>query len=250
MRIIERREDGPRITLVMIDMGPNTVAVAPTVATPTSSDKNSVSVGITVNAASDPVRVEYALTTTSVDTRPVEGSPKWIYGGTVTATGTLTIERIPSGSRVWVRGRSEVTASDDPKLPSTWAVPASTGYVDTASLTAPTSCTVSNLTASTGDLSWSNGSAGYPIEVLLILGSSPSSWTDDELLIVLAPGTTGFVLRGLDGPSTQHTVAVRHRDPYGGVSAVSEHTFSTTSSSPSAPRPAGIAEAMTGIRLD
>ncbi|HUW16591.1 MAG TPA: hypothetical protein VMW94_05905, partial [Actinomycetes bacterium] len=82
-----------------------------------------------------------------------------------------------------------------------------------------------------------------PVEVLLALGGVPGSWSTDDRVAALVAGATQYQLRGLDGPSTQHTAAVRHRDPFGGTSAVVTHTFSTGTTAPTAPRPAGLVAA-------
>jgi len=246
MRCVER-EDGPGITLLMLDMGLSEVASVPSATSPTqhSGDtKHAIDVAVTLNGSSEPVRVEIAITDTSTGTPPTSASGKWVYADTVTSTGTLTIERLPGNTRVWVRLRTEPDFSVDQKLPSAWAAPSPTQYVDTAAMTAPSNVGSANKTASTADISWTNGESGYDVEVLVVLGGVPGSWSDDDVVAVLAPGTAGYTLKGLDGPSTQHTVGIRHRDPNGGVSSVATHTFSTTATSPTAPRPAGLAVAL------
>jgi len=96
------------------------------------------------------------------------------------------------------------------KLPSAWVFPTGSGYVDTASMTAPSALAVSEKTATTAKLSWTNGEAGEPIEILIVTGGVPGSWGDDDRVAMLPAGSVEFVLRGLNY-NAQHTAAVRHR---------------------------------------
>ena len=249
MRCVERTDEDPGIRLVLLDAGPDSAAVAPslgTLALTTGDTQHSVDVPVTLNASGERVRLEYAVTETSEATRPDEASELWTFGDVGDATETVAIPRLPSGSRIWVRGRTEPAGGDGPKLPSAWVFP-SNDKVDTTALTAPSGLSASGVTKTTADLSWTNGEADYPVEVLVVEGAAPGSWSDDDRRVTLGAGATGFEIRGLAGPSTQHTVGVRHRDEFGGVSAVATDTFSTGTTQPTAPTPLGIAPALVKI---
>lgn len=245
MRCVERL-DGSSIDLTFLDMGPNLVAVTPVVGTlaqTTGDTKHSIDIPITQNVLNDPVRVEYAITATDVGTIPVEGSALWTWGATATADETVSIPYLPSDSRIWIRARSYPDAAQGPKLPSAWVVSTGTDYVDTDAITAPSGVGSASITGSTAEISWTVGDALYDVEILLTLGAVPGSWSNDDRIATLPDGSAEILLRGLDSPSTQHTVGVRHRDRHGGYSSIATHTFSTGATDPTAPRPAGICEA-------
>jgi len=248
LAVCTSRTDDFGLTLGFLDLGPSTVATAPSLGTLAGVAKHSIDVPVTLNGNGETVQLEFAITDTSTGTRPASDADSWRLAQDVDATGTVTIPRLPSGSRVWVRARTRVLDAGGAKLPSAWVYPSGSGYLDTTALAAPSGVSVGSLTGSTGTASWTNGESDYDVEVLLTLGGSPGSWSDDDRIAILGAGTVGFGLRGLDGPSTQHTVGIRHRDRYGGVSTVAESTFSTTSSDPACTRPAGISEAVVRLR--
>lgn len=241
VRIVERSPDGPRINLRVVDLGADVVALPPSVgalARSAEDPRHTITAQITLNAALDPV-VIYAAVTDTEDLRPVEKDARWMVVDRRTQAGTLTISRLPSGSRIWIRIRSEGSQIGTPKLPSAWVYPAA-NYVDTEALPPPSAITATALTRSTAALQWALGDATLGIEVLLRLGGNPAAWTDDDVILNLSAGSIRYPLRGLDGPTVQHTAGIRHIDPYGGSSAVARVTFSTTTTVPQAPRPAGI----------
>ena len=236
MRCVSREEQGLTLSLGFVDLGINAAADAPTVAAPaqeTGNTKHGVSVAITRNAVSDPVVVEFAVTATSVGSRPAEASALWTFGMRTVAGGTVYLRPLASNSRVWIRARSEPAATDLPTMPSAWAFPGSgTGYVDTAAITAPSSLAVSEAEGKRALLTWVNGDAEYGIEVLLD-GISQGTLAP---VSTLGPGTK-WRLRNLTVSTTYNTpgAQVRHFDRYGGVSAADTETVTTTGTAGTAP---------------
>jgi hypothetical protein len=132
-RVVGRSERGPVIDFAFVDMGASAVAVAPTIGTPSrtvGAEASSVTVPVTLNASSEPVRVEFAVTASTISTAPAETSDLWTYALTVTSTGSEVLANLPSGRRIWLRGRSEPTDTATAKLPSPW-VASSPAYKDT-----------------------------------------------------------------------------------------------------------------------
>lgn len=241
VRCIERSPDGPHITLRVVDLGESTVSVSPTIGIVSRSleePRHAVDVPITLNAAGESVVIQTAVTAQSVSVRPAAGDSRWSEAARVSGSGTRAIGRLPSRSRVWVRARTEAVSQEGPKLPSAWIYAGA--YVDTEALPAPTVASASEVTRSTALLRWTLGDDDLGIEVLLTLGGNPAAWTSADVIAALSAGSIRYPLRGLDGPTVQHTAGVRHIDPYGGSSAVARVTFSTTTTFPQAPRPAGI----------
>ena len=248
-----REEAGPIIRLTLLDAAVNVVSDDPTLGTLAQGTitEHEATMALTLNGDDHAVRLEVAITDTSVGTRPVVGSELWNFDTRVTADGTATLRNLPSNSRIWLRGRSEPAEGDEMKLPSDWVFPTTpgAGYITTDAIAAPTSAAVGSLTATTGVLTWTNGNANYPIEILLKTGTAPASWVRADRIGMAGPGVASYTLIGLDGPSEQHTAGVRHIDSYGGVSAVDNDTFSTLTTTPDCPRPAGICEAITTNEL-
>lgn len=248
-----REEAGPIIKLTLLDTALNIVSDDPTLGTLAQGTitEHEATMGVTLNGEDHAVHLEVAITDTDAGTRPAADSELWHFETRVTADGTATIRNLPSNSRIWLRGRSAPAEGDEMKLPSSWVFPTTpaAGYIDSAAITAPSGASVGSLTATTGILTWTNGDATYPIEILLKTGTAPASWVRADRIAIVMPGVTEYLLVGLDGPSAQHTVGVRHLDNYGGMSTVNNHTFSTTTTTPDCPRPAGLCEAITSNAL-
>jgi hypothetical protein len=121
-RCTHRIEDGGKIRFRFIDVGLNATCVVPSISS-IAQDPNDqlhrVRVIVVLNGGSDAVQVDYAVTETSVGTRPVAGSNLW-HWGTTAATGQLTVyvRNLPAGKRVWIRARSIPSSSRDLKSPS------------------------------------------------------------------------------------------------------------------------------------
>lgn len=217
MLVLDRyeRDDGTRF-LELLDAGPDTVSVVPTLGTfvANSADaKHAVDLPVTVNALGDPVEIWVNVTATSVGVRPDEFDVGWVLAKVVFASATYTVAGLPPGMRVWARVRSRAVG----KLPSAWAYPTSPAFIDTTTLTAPSSLATS-VEGTSIVLTWTNGEARAGI--MPYLDGSP------VLLNPLKAGTTRFVFDEL-ADSTLYTVGVRHEDEFGGVSALTTTTETT-----------------------
>jgi hypothetical protein len=212
-RVLEYSEDGPAVNLRLVYLSSTSACVAPSLAAPAQETGNTytgVTCAVTLNASSQPVIVRYAVTSTATGSAPANDSPLWRYANIsnrrpyIFASQTVSIRGLPPGMRIWVQGQS-FPIDDVLRMPSAWTAAAAPGYVDTATLTAPSllAASVSDVTCT---LSWTNGVPDCPIEVLL---ATPTS--DPRRVIQIADhGSTGWVLSGLT-PSTQYRAEVRHR---------------------------------------
>jgi hypothetical protein len=244
VRVSARQERQNAVQLTVADLGLPTVAGTPTLGVPaqeTGNTQHGVTVTVTLNAAGDPVQVQYAVTATSVGTAPVVGDPLWtpmpagmIPGRSrlVTVTGDVSFRGLPAGQRIWVRGRSFPDVRVNYHLPSAWVAASSPGRVDLASLSVPTSPTSSLITARSFRVSWTNGSALLQTELLL---ATPT--TDPRIVVArLGEGSTLYDFPGDTGvliqPSTTYRVGVRHYDGPKSVSAEVTVDVTTTSTGP------------------
>lgn len=240
MLCTSRSEDGPTVNLEFLDAGVGSVSVTPTVTSALAAidDDNAVDVVVTLNAQGERAAVYYAITDTSTGSRPVDADARWIRSGARTTTGTLRVRGMPKSARVWIRARSEPIAGQF-RLPSAWVYRAAPGYVDTVTVTAASAASVTNLFANRGDVSWTAGDANSRVEISLVLGGVPGSWTDADRIASLDPGATKYRVKNL-AASTQYTVGIRVREVLGGRASLATATFTTTSTLGDAPRPVGL----------
>lgn len=239
MRCTERSIRGAYLVIRALDLGVNAQADAPTlgaVAQETGNTKHGVTSVVTRNGASDPVHVQFAVTSTATGSRPAEGSALWTFGARTTAGGTVTIRELPSNSRIWLRGRSEPDATQSPTMPSDWAFPSGSGYVDTAAITAPSGLTQDSISATTVTYSWTNGDTAYAIVVEI----DGTQYAVLDVVPGLGPGTQ-YTAQKLSASTTYNSPGfeVFHRDPYGGVSASDTDSFTTTGTQTDCPDPGG-----------
>lgn len=237
---VDRIEQGVNVVLSFLEGGAVTTATTPSLADLAITEQ-SPRVEVTLNAASDPVLLEYAITATSVGVLPTSG---WLQGGVVSAAGTYTFPKMPRGSRLWVRGRSEPAAlASTFRLPSAFVSP-TPASVDTGTITAPSAVTLSLIDKNAATVAWTTGDATMYTEVLLALGSYVAGMFDVGGLLTgyVPPGTTSFRMVGLDGPAVAHCVAVRHFSPDdGGRSAIAYADFTSGTTNTARARPAGLA---------
>ena len=235
MQVVEKSPGAIYMALQLLDAGIATTANVPTMGVltqETGDEGHGVAIPVTLDAASDPVQIQGALTATSVGSAPADGDPLWHMLGKITAAGTFYARRLPSGTRLWVRGRSEPSSGF--QFPSAWATPG-TPHLDTAAITAPNTLATS-VSGIRCLVTWVCGSATLPIELYLC---TPSGGTPMPVL-QLPPGSTQYQLEGLT-PSTTYTVAVAHPDGLGGSSALVSANFTTVTAGLTAPGPGGIA---------
>jgi hypothetical protein len=243
-RVVDASPLGLPIGLELLDLGPASVMVAPTVgALGAGADPSSqVTVPPTLNASGDPVAIEVAVTATTVSALINVPAAAWQVDQLVTASGTATISNLPSGRRVWVRLRSQPTGGTLVRLPSAYVSPA-TPFRDTTALTAPSSLTVSSVTSKSAVLSWTNGSA-VEVQVALrgiLAGFGPvDPRADQYVILTLKPGSTTVTIPA-DLTGVDLYVAVRHIDRLGGVSAWSNvPTWTPSGAPPAATAPSSI----------
>lgn len=233
VRITEISPGAIGVVVTAVDLGEDSVAVGPVLAAISAlsgSEGIAINVPVTVNAAGEPVQIEYNTTATSVGTRPAEADPDWIYADTVYGTGTLVVTDLPSGLRVWVRGRSLPQDSAALKIPSGWVFPSGTGRVDLTGLATPNTPTISEITGTTALVSWTNTEDAFDIEIHLKQGG-------DQIRVArLINGSKEFLLEFLDN-STTYTAIINYRDfARGGTSAeATSSPFVTTATDPTCP---------------
>jgi hypothetical protein len=129
------------------------------------------------------------------------------------------------------------------KFASAWAYPAGTGYVATATITAPTALASSSVTTKQATLTWTVGDAGKPL-ILRIVGNATSGGADAATpvdYVTLPAGTTRYILTGLDSGGPWWHTDIAHRDDYGGLSSRNNlAAFQATGTAATAPTPGGI----------
>jgi hypothetical protein len=229
--LTERNDRGPVIEARAIVCGAGAGCSVPTIGTPTQTSGNvnhSISVVITLNAASDPVEWRFLVDVTAALTvAPNDNDQRWTFAGRVTATGTAILNNLPSACRIFVEARS-VSASTAStaaiRLPSAYVQPSGTKYVATGTIGAPTSVAVLPspiLTTSTIVASWANtasGSAALRVQILL----------DSVIVITLPAGSTTIILNPYATTSSHtYTLDVRYLDELTGVSTSGTTTFTT-----------------------
>lgn len=230
MQCISREEDGDQINFIMLDSGVNVTAAVPTFTSIglTSGDAQySVDCALLQNVSDDRIEVEYAVTETSVSTRPVEDSELWTHGGYQRTDGTLVIGGLQAGKRIWGRARSRPSGVDSGRQqPSAWVFPASPagGYIDTSTITAPSALNESSITGKSAVLAWTNGDANLATELFVVQDGGTLS---DNYIAILPAGSSKARIENLS-LSTTYDWGVRHVEPSGGVSAIIEDTFITT----------------------
>lgn len=223
VRCLERAERGIGIDFTFLDMGTSGVATAPTLANPAQATGDTFQGSqdaITLNGSNQSAEVHYAVTATSVGTKPADSAASWTSAKTIFQSMTVVVHNLPINSRIWWRARTFDLLGV--QMPSAWVYPA-TQFVDLAAITAPSAMAVSAIKDTTAHLAWTNG-ASYPIALYLVTPIGDPL----QLIMRLAEGTTSWDLTGLTA-NTQYKVEVRHiRD--GGETAGSNATFTTTNS--------------------
>jgi hypothetical protein len=235
-----RREEALAITLDFVDAGPSGVALPPSLAAPTASgtDNGALDVTVTLNAAGDPAQLQYALTATAVGVRPAADAAIWTPVPRISANGAQHIGRLPAGLRVWLRARS-FPLGVQRELPSSWAYPSGTGYLDLVPPGSASAVATSAVYANRMDVQWSLADATLPVEVFLTDGGVPAAWTLAMQRLSLAPGTTTCRLGDLTA-STTYTIGVRTRTPNGGAGAMATKTQATGATTGTAPAPTAL----------
>lgn len=231
VRCTERAEEGPIVSLTFVDLGVSTTATVPVLTAPTlqvGSTQHGADVAVTLNTSTEPAEIHYAVTSSTVATVPSTSEASWALAGIATISRTVTADRLPAGTRCWMRGRTLPGALDALRRPSAWVQAGTSGYVDLAALAQPgsTSLTITPIDGYKAQVNWTNGSTLLQTEVRL---SQPSTDTLTSIAIVM-PGQTSYLVEGLL-QATCYGVGVRHADALGGVSAELSTNFTTAAAS-------------------
>ncbi len=231
---VTEKNPGPLYTEIKaLDAGLSTTASVPSLGVMsqfTGDERHSVNIPVTLDANSDPVRVDGAITATSVGSAPGATDPLWHQLGKVTTSTTLVALRLPSGMRLWVRARSE--PSSGYQFPSAF-VTAAAPHLDTQAVTAP-SALGSVVTGTRVLVSWTNGDSILPVRLYLVTPIGTPVPVFD-----LPPGSTQYTFEALQA-STSYTFGVAHPDGLGGSSAITTANFTTSTATRTAPAPGGL----------
>lgn len=204
-------------TFELLDNGPEQFVDAPTIDTVAqNSNDRRHAVDVTVTPPGTPDRAEIQVATTlSGASTPAAGSELWRYQASISGTAqqTVTLGSQPSRRQIHVRAIGRGPG----KLPSAFVTNAG---VVTAAIPQPTNLTV---TASGTQLitTWSG------VAVTTTYGVRPMLDGADFTSRPLPAGSTRFTFTELD-PQTSYTVGVRFVDDFGGDSATTSETATTS----------------------
>ena len=238
---LDRQEQDLVTKFTWLSLGPAGITDPPVLGELTlvaGDSHHSVNQVVTLNAAGDPVVIEYALTETDVVVRPTTG---WVRGAVATVNGTYTLGRFPSNMRVWTRGYSSPRLNNIKRPDSIYAFPTDPvdGFIDLLPYNPPVSLTNTGATGNTLHFSLVPGEPELRTQVLVQLDESAyADWDDSNVVETLEAGTTLFDYSS-DLPTGTHSFGVRHVDPFGGVTAVTQIDVVWVSANTQAPRPAG-----------
>ncbi|MCA1571293.1 MAG: hypothetical protein LC798_13435 [Chloroflexi bacterium] len=210
-RCLERTEEGPALLLRFVDMGANVIATSPTIGSPSlvsGREGEAVQATMTLNAQGEPAVMWVAVTSVATGSAPANDDGRWMFGARAVASGALVVGGMPSGSRIWVRARSEPIGEGAMKLPSPWVQPSGTKFIDTTGLSAPTGLSIILNAGSEVHVGFTPGSTTYPTEM----------YVDGTRFDKLPPGSTLAVFRGLS--TGGHTLGLKHVDDRGGASSL------------------------------
>ena len=230
VRITEWTPNGPTITFGALDMGPNTICAVPTlgtIATMTGNTQNGISIPVTMNASGDPVVVSIAVMPAGTSSAPSATSGYWGHVARATTSTTVTIQGIGSGTRVFVRGRSE-PPNGTLRVASAWVTP-STDHIDLSGITAPSGLAVGTITANSARLTWTAGDSVNNIEVWLAHPTGDTMYLVDTI----PPGSTRYDITGTTSTNT-YDAKIRSTDGMGGYSAFTSVVSWTASGAASA----------------
>lgn len=230
MRIVRRREQGPRRFLLVQDSGVNVVNTVPTLGTITAETGNETGVKVPVNAlGAGATEVWVAMTATSVGSAPAGTSALWRLAVRVTATGNTFVRNLPHGQRAWIRARAVSFNTDVAQLPSAFVYAVTPAYIDTGALSAPTAIAFANINASSFDVTFTPGETGFPTTCDV----DPAVAGVSQFKV--PAGAVRFRITHAIA-STAYDVDLYHEDGLGGSSALDSDTV-TTAAAPSLSAP-------------
>lgn len=154
-------------------------------------------------------------------TAPASASTLWRPMYAQKGGGTVYLDGLPSGSYFWGRAQNRQPG----RALSKFTV--SSARVATSAISAPTGLKTSNIKAQTANSTWVAGDLTYPVAVY-VDDSTSAVASSGNLYAKYPANTQRSALAGLT-KSHVHKIAVRHYDPYGGVSASLSSAFTTPS---------------------
>lgn len=222
LQVMSRTAQPNGAALSLLDLGaPSNPLGTPSLALALSSMSSRHAVKYTITSMPVGARFRLAFNATSTGTTAAPGSTMFRAAGPAGTTSALVgvFGALPSGRKIWGRVRAEAPN----RINSAWSAAAS---VVTAKIAGPTGLGISGVATYEANVSWTNGSSLYGIQVCLGNSTSDVLGTSQQAGL-LRPQTTKFQLTGLD-KGTKHKVGVRHWDIYGGFSTMPTGTFTTT----------------------
>ena len=245
----ERTENKIYINFTFVDVGDASVCTSPSLGVlslTAGKERHSVTVPVTFSCAQTdpadfsictqyyPAILEFAATDINVVTRPVDNSSLWTAVSRYWSEGTedIYITELPSGKRIWIRGRSIPHTDESPRLPSPWVFPSGNDYIDTDAIDPPTSATVTSIDGCSAKLSWTN----VENETIELAFAETGDTSETR---TLPENTTEWVMTNLK-PSTSYTWSVKYIDFRNSRSSSIGTTFSTTTDTQQGPTPLGL----------
>jgi hypothetical protein len=238
MQVVRRTEtpDGP--TLRVLDSGvaaqpvsAPTISIAASTTFPLTVARFTITNAATLNSAGLTVAIEWATGST---TPTGSGADFARYDAPNIPTGAVDLPPVVAGSTVWVRARTEQAG----RRPSAWTAWAN---VTLTALPVPSGLAASDIKQNAVTLAWTNTSSTARVRVKVAPSAASNTAEAAWIVADMLPGTTRTTVRGLQGPSVAYTARVAYLDDSGNEGTAATTTFTTSSTSDVAARPAGIA---------
>jgi len=234
-QVVQKNYEGLQIDFTLLDSGVNQTMPAPSFGIVSSSVSNQIDFQVSVPTASI-IEMEYAVVPSGAAV-PANSSVNWIFYTSQRNTGvtqSFSIDTVPEGRTTYIRARTTSPADGDTKLPSPYVI---ASPVTLENITAPTNLAVSDITAKSAEINWTNTNELFSIEVKL---ASPQG-EPITTIIELPPSSSTFDLTGLDlNTNPAHTVGIRYIDAYKGFSPLVTASFTATGTTPQLDAPAAL----------
>jgi hypothetical protein len=229
---VMRRVHTPRgMALTLLDAGPSLSPLGtPSLTLALSSQSSRHAVKGTVSSLSAGARwtAQIGVGASTGSTAPATLAP---VAANSTATLTYVVGSLPSRRKIFARVRAEAPN----RIASAWSTYRT---VVTASITAPSNLTVSDISAGKATAVFTRGSTLYDTAVMLD-ASTAATLGAPNTVAVLPRGSTRYDAVGLTA-SESYKIGVRHVDPFGGYSNQDSTTFTTTTGYATWPAPRGM----------
>jgi len=234
-QVIDKNIDGLNVNFGLFDSGINATMNTPSFGAFVATNANAVSSSITTTQNAN-VDLEYAVVQQGASV-PSSTSTSWLLYGAFnisSSTQPILLTQLPEGRTIYLRARAFVPDNSDLKLPSPYVYSSGSTLNGIAS---PTNVVVSNITARSATINWTNTNDFYFPQILL---ASPAG-VPDTTIIQLPASSSTYTLSGLnENSSTSHTVGVRYIDSYGGFSRMASASFTASGSAVTLDAPAAL----------